>query len=96
MTDIAGNYCPVLSGDPAVIFADEPTGALDSATGTEVLELLSRSAREMGQTIIMVTHDPHAASYADRVVVLKDGAIVDQLQNPTAETVLSALAGLGA
>lgn len=81
---------------PAVIFADEPTGALDSTTGTEVLELLSRSAREMGQTIIMVTHDPHAASYADRVVVLKDGAIVDQLQNPTAETVLSALAGLGA
>ena len=80
---------------PAVIFADEPTGALDSITGTEVLELLSRSARQMGQTIIMVTHDPHAAAYADRVVVLKDGAVVDALENPTAETVLSALAGLG-
>lgn len=80
---------------PAVVFADEPTGALDSNTGTEVLELLARSVREMGQTIIMVTHDPHAASYADRVVLLKDGGLVGELTNPTTESVLSALAGLG-
>jgi len=81
---------------PAVVFADEPTGALDSATGAEVLELLARSAREMGQTIIMVTHDPHAASYADRVVLLKDGTVVGQLEEPTADSVLAALSGLGA
>ncbi len=80
---------------PAVVFADEPTGALDSTTGAEVLELLATSAREMGQTIIMVTHDPHAASYADRVVLLKDGAIVGHLENPTADSVLNALAELG-
>lgn len=80
---------------PAVVFADEPTGALDSATGAEVLELLATSAREMGQTIIMVTHDPHAASYADKVILLKDGAIEGELDNPTADTVLAALAELG-
>lgn len=80
---------------PAVVFADEPTGALDSNTGAEVLELLASSAREMGQTIIMVTHDPHAAAYADKVILLKDGAVVGDLENPTADTVLSALAELG-
>ena len=80
---------------PAVVFADEPTGALDSNTGAEVLELLSRSAREMGQTIIMVTHDPRAASYADRVVLLKDGGLVGEIASPTADAVLAALAGLG-
>ncbi|GAA4115409.1 ABC transporter ATP-binding protein [Enteractinococcus coprophilus] len=81
---------------PDVVFADEPTGALDSATGTEVLQLLARSARDMGQTIIMVTHDPHAAAYADNVVLLKDGAIVGRVEDPTADTVLAALAELGA
>jgi len=80
---------------PAVVFADEPTGALDSNTGAEVLELLARSARNMGQTIIMVTHDPHAAAYADKVIMLKDGAVVGDLENPTADSVLSALAELG-
>lgn len=80
---------------PAVVFADEPTGALDSHTGAEVLELLASSAREMGQTIIMVTHDPHAAAYADKVVLLKDGGVVGDLENPTADSVLSALAELG-
>ncbi|MDN6679918.1 MAG: ABC transporter ATP-binding protein [Yaniella sp.] len=80
---------------PAVVFADEPTGALDSNTGAEVLQLLARSAREMGQTIIMVTHDPHAASYADRVVLLKDGGVVGHLEAPTADSVLHALAALG-
>lgn len=81
---------------PAVVFADEPTGALDSTTGAGVLQLLADSAREMGQTIIMVTHDPHAAAYADNVVLLKDGAIVGRVENPTADDVLAALAELGA
>lgn len=81
---------------PDVVFADEPTGALDSATGAEVLQLLANSARDMGQTIIMVTHDPHAAAYADNVVLLKDGAIVGGVESPTANSVLAALAELGA
>lgn len=81
---------------PAVIFADEPTGALDSTTGAEVLNLLATSAREMGQTIIMVTHDPHAAAYAENVVLLKDGQIVGRREQPTADSVLAALAELGA
>ena len=77
---------------PAVVFADEPTGNLDSRAGSEVLGMLRRSSREMGQSIIMVTHDPIAASYADRVVLLADGALVGTLDHPTVETVLSALA----
>ncbi|OAV63077.1 ABC transporter ATP-binding protein [Enteractinococcus helveticum] len=81
---------------PDVVFADEPTGALDSTTGAEVLQLLAGSARDMGQTIIMVTHDPHAAAYADNVVLLKDGAIVGRVEDPTADAVLAALAELGA
>ena len=62
---------------PAVLFADEPTGALDSRTGEQILELLRRSADDLGQTIIMVTHDAHAASYAHRIVEMSDGHIVD-------------------
>ncbi|WP_449373319.1 ABC transporter ATP-binding protein [Arthrobacter psychrolactophilus] len=81
---------------PDVIFGDEPTGNLDSRSGAEVLGMLRRSSREMGQSIIMVTHDPVAASYADRVVVMNDGALVGQLENPTADSVLAALASLGA
>ncbi|WP_422933486.1 ABC transporter ATP-binding protein [Sinomonas sp. P47F7] len=77
---------------PAVVFADEPTGNLDSRSGAEVLGMLRRSSREMGQSIIMVTHDPVAASYADRVVLLADGALVGTLDDPTVETVLAALA----
>jgi len=73
---------------PEVIFADEPTGNLDSRSGAEVLGFLQRSTREFGQTIVMVTHDAGAASYADRVVFLADGRIVDELDDPTAETVL--------
>jgi len=73
---------------PEVVFADEPTGNLDSRSGAEVLGFLRRSVREFGQTIVMVTHDPNAASYADRVVFLADGEIVDELRDPTAETVL--------
>ncbi len=76
---------------PEVIFADEPTGNLDSRSGAEVLGFLRDSVRQFEQTIVMVTHDPNAASYADRVVFLLDGRIVDELANPTAEAVLDKL-----
>jgi putative ABC transport system ATP-binding protein len=81
---------------PEVIFADEPTGNLDSRSSTEVLGFLRRSVRELGQTIVMVTHDPVAASYADRVVLLSDGRLAGELVDPTTETVLEALRHLGA
>ncbi|GIH09608.1 ABC transporter ATP-binding protein [Rhizocola hellebori] len=73
---------------PEVIFADEPTGNLDSRSGTDVLNFLRDSVRQHGQTIVMVTHDPNAASYADRVVFLADGEIVDEILSPTADSVL--------
>jgi putative ABC transport system ATP-binding protein len=76
---------------PEVVFADEPTGNLDSRASAEVLGFLRRSVHESGQTIVMVTHDPVAASYADRVVFLADGQIVDELTDPTAETVLDTM-----
>jgi len=76
---------------PEVIFADEPTGNLDSRSGVEVLSFLRRSVREFGQTIVMVTHDPNAASYADRVIFLADGQIVDELRDPTADGVLDTI-----
>jgi putative ABC transport system ATP-binding protein len=79
---------------PEVIFADEPTGNLDSRSGAEVLGFLRNSVREYGQTIVMVTHDPNAASYADRVIFLGDGQIVDEMTEPTAEAVLDKLKGL--
>jgi putative ABC transport system ATP-binding protein len=72
---------------PDLIFADEPTGNLDSRSGAEVLGLLRRSVDEYGQTVVMVTHDANAASYADRVLFLSDGRIVDELSAPTPETV---------
>jgi putative ABC transport system ATP-binding protein len=77
-----------LASRPAIVFADEPTGNLDSASGAEVLGFLRRSTTQMGQTIVMVTHDPSAASYADRVLFLADGRIVDEMAAPTAEAVL--------
>jgi putative ABC transport system ATP-binding protein len=77
-----------LATRPEVVFADEPTGNLDSRSGAEVLGFLRRSVREFGQTVVMVTHDPFAASYADRVVFLVDGQIVGELADPTAERVL--------
>ncbi|MDI3330309.1 MAG: ABC transporter ATP-binding protein [Micrococcus sp.] len=80
---------------PEVVFGDEPTGNLDSATGAEVLALLRRSARQMGQTIIMVTHDPVAASYADRVVLLADGRLAGEINEPTPQNVLASLTKLG-
>jgi putative ABC transport system ATP-binding protein len=73
---------------PQVIFADEPTGNLDSMSGLEVLKFLRRSVDEFGQTIVMVTHDPVAASHTDRVVFLADGRIVDELRRPTSDLVL--------
>jgi putative ABC transport system ATP-binding protein len=76
---------------PEVIFADEPTGNLDSRSGAEVLNFLRNSVREFGQTIVMVTHDPNAASYADRVIFLADGRVVDELREPTADGVLDRL-----
>ncbi|MGY1830218.1 ABC transporter ATP-binding protein [Geodermatophilus sp. SYSU D01180] len=80
---------------PDVVFADEPTGNLDSRAGAEVLDLLRSSVRETGQTVVMVTHDPTAASYADRVVLLADGRPAGEVERPTAASVLEALRGLG-
>ncbi|SDY97657.1 putative ABC transport system ATP-binding protein [Micromonospora pattaloongensis] len=76
---------------PEVIFADEPTGNLDSRAGAEVLNFLRNSVKEHDQTIVMVTHDPAAASYADRVVFLADGQVVTELTGPTPETVLDTM-----
>ena len=81
---------------PAIVFADEPTGNLDSTSGAEVLAFLRRSVTEFGQTVVMVTHDPVAASYTDRVVFLADGRVVDELRNPTAESVLERMKSLQA
>jgi putative ABC transport system ATP-binding protein len=84
-----------LASRPAVIFADEPTGNLDSHTGAEILDFMRRAVREYGQTIVMVTHDPGAASYADRVLFLGDGRIVDEMAEPTAERVLDRMKRFG-
>ena len=80
--------------DPKLLLADEPTGNLDSRSGAEVLSFLRRSVRELGRTIIMVTHDPAAAAYADRVVLIADGAIAGDIANPTPESVLAGLDAL--
>ena len=80
-----------LAGKPEIIFADEPTGNLDSRSGAEILSFMRRAVRELGQTIVMVTHDPVAASYADRVVFLADGRVVDEIPAPTPESVLDRL-----
>jgi len=80
-----------LAGRPEVVFADEPTGNLDSRSGAEVLELLGRAVHEMGRTVVMVTHDPVAAAHADEVVFLADGRLVDRMADPTAEKVLDRL-----
>ena len=84
-----------LAGRPEIIFADEPTGNLDSRAGAEVLSFMRRAVDEMGQTIVMVTHDPIAASYADRIVFLADGRIVDEMLEPTAERVLERMSRFG-
>jgi putative ABC transport system ATP-binding protein len=84
-----------LASRPEIIFADEPTGNLDSRTGAEILSFMRTAVREFGQTIVMVTHDPVAASYADRAVFLADGRIVDDLDAPTADSVLDRIRTLG-
>ena len=84
-----------LVSQPDVVFADEPTGNLDSKTGAEILELLRHSVEDLGQTIVMVTHDPVAASYSDRVVFLADGQIVHELVSPTADNVIDRMKQLG-
>ncbi|HAN08654.1 MAG TPA: ABC transporter [Acidimicrobiaceae bacterium] len=84
-----------LAGRPEIIFADEPTGNLDSRTGAEILDFMKSAVTSFGQTIVMVTHDPVAASYSDRVVFLADGKIVSELHNPTAENVLDLMKQLG-
>ncbi|WJY38675.1 ABC transporter ATP-binding protein [Streptomyces sp. P9-2B-2] len=83
-----------LASQPEIIFADEPTGNLDSRSGAEALGFLRNSVRELGQTVVMVTHDPVAASYADRVVFLADGRIVDDIAGPTADSVLERMRNL--
>lgn len=82
-----------LASRPQIIFADEPTGNLDSRSGAEVLGFLRRSVDELGQTIVIVTHDPIAAAYADRIVFLADGRIEDEMTEPTADRVLDRLRG---
>ncbi len=84
-----------LATRPQIIFADEPTGNLDSRSGGEVLTFLQKSVRDWGQTVVMVTHDPVAASYADRVVFLADGRIVDDLMEPMPEQVIDYMKRLG-
>jgi putative ABC transport system ATP-binding protein len=84
-----------LVGRPDLIFADEPTGNLDSNSSAEVLAFLRTAASEHGQSIVMVTHDPRAAAYADRVVFLADGRVVDELLEPTADSVLEEMRKLG-
>ena len=84
-----------LASRPAIVFADEPTGNLDSRTGGEILGFLRRAVTDLDQTIVMVTHDPVAASYADGVVFLSDGRIVDHLDGPTPQLVLDRLKAIG-
>jgi putative ABC transport system ATP-binding protein len=85
-----------LAGRPDIVFADEPTGNLDSRTGAEILGFLRRAVDDLGQTVVMVTHEPTAAAHADAVVFLADGRIVDGLADPTATTVLDRMSSLGA
>ena len=80
---------------PDVVFADEPTGNLDSRSGAQVLGFLRRSVRELGQTVVLVTHDPIAASYAHRVVLLADGRVAGEILDPTPDSVIDTLRGMG-
>jgi putative ABC transport system ATP-binding protein len=84
-----------LASKPDIVFADEPTGALDSASGAELLTFLRTAVTDLGQTVVMVTHDPTAAGYADRVLFLADGRVVDEMAAPTADRVLDYMKHLG-
>ena len=83
-----------LVSQPKIVFADEPTGNLDSTSSAEVLAFLRRSVDEFGQTVVMVSHDPVAASYTDRVLFLADGVIVDELRDPDRDQILAKMARL--
>jgi putative ABC transport system ATP-binding protein len=85
-----------LASKPDIVFADEPTGALDSQSGAELLGFLRGAVSDLEQTVVMVTHDPQAACYADQVLFLKDGDVVDDMDEPTADTVLEYMKRLGA
>jgi putative ABC transport system ATP-binding protein len=85
-----------LASRPQIVFADEPTGALDSRSGAELLAFLRTAVSDLGQTVVMVTHDANAASYADRVIFLADGHVVDEMRSPTADGVLDYMKHLGA
>lgn len=84
-----------LAGQPEIIFADEPTGNLDSKTGGEILDFMQNAVRNLNQTIVMVTHDPSAAAHADRVVFLADGSIVEELLTPSADLIFDTMKRLG-
>jgi putative ABC transport system ATP-binding protein len=84
-----------MASQPKIIFADEPTGNLDSVTGLEILEFMERAVADHGQTIVMVTHDPNAARHADRVVFVADGKIVDEVRDPEADEVFERMRHLG-
>jgi putative ABC transport system ATP-binding protein len=84
-----------LASRPQIIFADEPTGNLDSRAGAEILEFMGRAVRDFGQTIVMVTHDPVAAGYADKALFLADGKIVGEMSDPTPDKVLDQMKQLG-
>jgi putative ABC transport system ATP-binding protein len=84
-----------LASRPDIIFADEPTGNLDSRSGSEILQFMRRAVGEFGQTIVMVTHDPVAAAYSDRVIFLADGKVVDEMRDPTADRVLDRMKRFG-
>ena len=84
-----------LVSQPTIIFADEPTGNLDSNAGGEMLRFRRQAVDQHGQTIVMVTHDPYAAAHADRVVFLADGKVVDELDRPTAESIIDRMKQIG-
>ncbi|MFT7600730.1 MAG: putative ABC transport system ATP-binding protein [Acidimicrobiales bacterium] len=84
-----------LATRPDIVFGDEPTGNLDTITSSEILSFMQRAVRELGQTIVMVTHDPVSASYSDRVLFLTDGKIVQEMTDPTAESVFDTIKNLG-
>jgi putative ABC transport system ATP-binding protein len=84
-----------LASEPRIILADEPTGNLDSTTGGEILSFMRMAVDQLDQTIVMVTHDPVAAAYADRIVFLADGKVVSEMLEPTAEKVLDRMKNLG-
>ncbi len=84
-----------LATRPTIIFADEPTGNLDSNSGTEILSFMRNAVDQFGQTIVMVTHDPYAAAYSDRVVYLADGRVVDDIASPTADSIIDRMKQMG-